>query len=429
MQKLDLQNGLVAAAWRENPIGTLFEMAKRAPGQALSLDFGPRTVLLLQGAEQIHHVLRTRSENYRKNFGGFQSLFGESRLTVDGPKWEFLQKLSQPHMNEASTPAVALSAYGAFAEAAESMLASREPGVPMVVDGWLNRAAARVASEVVFGFHDFDIDQVLSDFRTVLRHGGSRNWNFAGSAVDTAEEREQQEQARLRLHNVVEWLIAEAANRDAESSLMRDIVLGEPLGADAVSEICTLLFAGFDTSATALSWALFLLAAAPDLQNFLRTKVREADRSTPEAALNVAELLAFQNEVLRIFPPIPVLGRLSMAADSIEGIAIPGDQVVLISLLGLHHDARYFPAPAQVRLKRYVGGQLNPALRGHFLPFGDGRRACGGGRVANVELTVALATMIDKLEVNIADQEPIHFEWTASLRREGGQRLLVRPAK
>lgn len=431
MQTLDLQNGIVAAAWRENIIGSLYEMAKRAPGQPLTLDFGARKVLLLQDAEHIRHVLRTKAGLYRKNLGGFQSLFGETRLTVDGSRWDFLQKLSQPHINAASITGVAESAQKAFSAAARTLLDAGTAQEPLAIDSWINRAAARVASDMVFGFHDFDIDQVLDDFRSVLRFGGARNWNFSGAIVETPSQRQVALDAKQRLAVVVERLIVEEAARNAETSLVRDIVMGEPLGADVVSEICTLLFAGFDTTATTVSWAMFLLAATPDLQRHLRAQVRASgfgQSARPEIAADIVDLVAFQNEVMRIFPPIPALGRLSIEADTIGDISVPPDQVVLISLIGLHHDARHFPAPAQVRLKRYVDGQLDRQLRGHLLPFGDGRRACGGSRVANIELTVAIATLIDQIEVNVAGSEPIKFDWTASLRRAGGQNLLIRAA-
>lgn len=430
LQTVDLHTGLAAAAWRENTIGTLYEMAKRAPGQALSLDFGTRQVLLLQDAEHIRHVLRTNPNAYQKNFGGFRALFGESRLTADGERWEFLQKLSQPHINVAPIREVGLSAYAAFSAAAADLLEAGATGKTVDVDGPANRASARVASDVVFGFHDLDIDQVLDDFRAVLRHGGSRNWNFDGAMTDTPPQRQRLAEAKRRLSTVVQQLIGQAAERGVGSDLVSDIAAAGSLGVDALSEICTLLFAGFDTTSTAVSWALFLLAAAPDLQRHLRAEIREAGFSgeAPEAAGEIGDLVAFQNEVMRIFPPVPVLGRIAVATDSISDIAVSVGQVVLISLIGLHHDARYFASPAHVRLKRYVDGQLSKTLRGHLLPFGDGKRVCGGGRLANIELTVALATLIDRIEVNIAESEPIKFDWTASLRRAGGQWLLTRPA-
>src|SRR5687768_1308385 len=98
MQRLDLNNGPLALLWRDNTVAMLYEVAKRAPGEALSLGIGTESVLLLQDPGHIRHVLRERTDNYRKNFGAFQGLFGESRFTSDGSRWEFLQKLSQPHI-------------------------------------------------------------------------------------------------------------------------------------------------------------------------------------------------------------------------------------------------------------------------------------------------------------------------------------------
>lgn len=426
MQTLDMQSGVPAAAWRDNTIGTLYEMAKRAPGQPLVLDFGIRKLLLLQDAGHARQVLRQNADNYRKNFGGFQGLFGESRLTSDGARWEFLHRLSQPYINAAPAETVCASAHAAFSRAAEDMLAERDGTGRVVVDAPVNRAAGKVASDVVFGFRSLDVDAVLEELRAMLRYGGQRNWNFDGRQADAPGERERYEAARQRLAAAVAGLVAED-----RSALVRDLVAHEADGVDVVAELSSLLFAGFETTASAITWGLMLLAASPDLQGFLREKIKAVlagGPPTPEGLAQLPELVAFQNEAMRIFPPIPVLGRVAVAADAIEGGRVEAGQVVMVSIIGLHHDARYFPAPAQIRLKRYSDGQLDRALRGHFLPYADGKRACGGARLANLELTAAFATLIPALEFNLADQDPIAFEWTVSLRRKGGQGLLVRPA-
>ncbi len=424
MHVLDLNTGPLAQPWRENTVGALYEIARRAPGQTLGLRIGTEQLLLMQDAGQIRHVLREQGARYRKNFGGFAGFFGGTRLTTDGERWEYLQGLSQPHIAAARPADVANATASAFSKAAGELLARRDAAGAVVLDPTLNRAAAQVISAVAFGNHGVDVDGVLDDFRHVLRYGSRRNWNVGGAvAPETPEERATYQAARERIITAVRT----ALSRPEGSQLVRDIKAGEAHGADPVAEISSLLFAGFDTTAAALGWAAFLLATAPDLQNSLRDKLRTAlgdEPPTLERLETVPELQYFLNEVLRIFPPVPMLSRIALGPDQVGGTDIPDGSRVLISIIGMHHDARRFPAPSQIRLKRY---EEEPS-QGPSMPFGGGRRGCAGSRIANVEMATALAVLIPRLEFSLIDQSRIEFDFIASMRRLGGQRLLVREA-
>jgi cytochrome P450 len=424
MHVLDLNTGPLAQPWRDNTVGALYEIAKRAPGQTVGLQIGAELLLLMQDAGQIRHVLREQGARYRKNFGGFTGFFGESRLTSDGERWEYLQSLSQRHIAAARPGDVAAAGATAFARATDDLLARRDADGAVIVDPSFNRATAQVISDVAFGRHGVDVEHVLDDFRDVLRQGSRRNWNVGGATVpETPEERAAYQGARDRIVHAIRRAIASPDR----SQLVRDIEAGEANGADPVAEMSSLLFAGFDTTAAALSWAVFLLATAPDLQTRLRNKLRTALGDGPptlERLETVPELQYFQNEVLRIFPPVPMLGRIALGPDSVDGIDIPEGRRIIISIIGMHHDPRKFPAPAQIRLKRY---EEEPA-QGPSMPFGGGRRGCAGSRIANVEMATALAVLIPRLEFSLIDQSRIQFDFVASMRRLGGQRLFVREA-
>lgn len=431
MLRIDLNSGPLARPWRDNTIGALYELARRIPGQPAMLDIGRQSLLLLQDASDIRQVLRDKSGLYRKSVGAFEGVFGESRFSTDGPRWSYLQGLSQPHISAAPAASVTDSAGRAFSAAVAELLETRDRSGAVTVDRAINHAAARVVCEVAFGLAPFDIDALLTDFRDMLRFGAQRNWNVDGDSRAGPEELAAYGAAEARMRQALAQLVSRNAEAEPGSQLVRDIAAGEAEGVDVTREMASLLFAGFDTTAAAIGWGLFLLAATPDLQHHLRARLREGIGAGPldaEGLSEVGELSAFVDEVLRIFPPVPVLARIATGPDELAGARIAEGQRVLISLIGLHHDPRIFPSPARVVLTRSADPEASRRLRGHQLPFGDGRRACGGLRVANIELRVAFATLLRSLEFNLADQDPLAFEWTASLRRKGGHRLLVRPA-
>jgi len=422
MLAVDLNAGPMAAAFRDNTIGALYELAKRAPGQPVALQVGREHMLVLQDTGQIRQVLRDSAGKYRKNFGGFQGLFGESRFTTDGSKWEQLQALSQPHISAARPAAVALSATEAFSVAAQEMLAGLDENGSVVVDGAINRAAARVIADVAFGAHGIELETVLEDFRAILRYGASRNWTLGTAAAPASEAaRCDYEAARQRMQAV----IGLALEQTGGSALMNDIRTAEG-DVDPVAEIAGLLFAGFDTTASAVGWGMFLLAADPDLQIRLRARILEGlqgGEPTLERLERIPELQAFQSEVLRIFPPVPLLGRIANEADQVGDVQVAAGQRVLLSVIGMHHDRRQVLAPAEVRLDR------QSALPEGHMAFGAGRRGCAGSRIARIELATAFAVLIPALQMSLVDHERLYFDYVGSLRRLGGHRLRIRAAQ
>lgn len=421
MQILDLNQGPIGAAWRDNTVGALYELAKRAPGQPLELQIGTERLVLLQDAARIRHVLRNPAGKYVKNFGAFTGFFGLSRLTADGERWKYLQGLSQQHIVAARPAAVVTASSQSFSRAVDELLAQHDARTGVVVDGSLDRATARVISEVALGNHGIDVDNIIGDFREVLRTGSRRSWAIGGLQVpESRQQFDNYDAARGRIAAAIRG----ALGSSERSQLVRDIAAGEANGADPVAEISTLLFAGFDTTAAGLGWALFLLATAPDLQRSLRDELRRVVGTGPVTLEQLDELSAmraFQNEVLRIFPPVPMLGRTAVGADSVDGIEIGEGRKVVVSVIGMHHDPRHFPSPARINLKR---AEQRPAPT--TAPFGDGKRICVGLKIANTELTTALAVLLSRLEFGLADRSRLEFDFVGSLRRRNGHRLFVR---
>jgi cytochrome P450 len=386
-------------------------------------------MLLLQDAAGIRHVLKGRPDNYTKNFGTLQDFFGASRFTTDGKQWEDLQRLSQPSISSARPDQVARSADAAFSDVCLQMLGAETTIVP--VDQLLNRAAARVISEVAFGISGINVDTLVETFREILRFGVTRTWNVGGSNVmPTEQARDRFAVARRSLIEQINTIVRQTEMAGG-SELVRRISDGDNAGVDVVAEISSLLFAGFDTTAAAIGWGMFLLAASPELQGELRRKVRAvagAGPITTDVLYALPELWAFQQEVMRIFPPVPLMGRTAVDDDEFEGVTLGSGNVVILSLVGLHHDPKFFPGPAFVRLNRYDAGRLDKSTQSHHLPFSSGRRACAGSGIASIELGTALAVILSRVKIDLADSSPLAFEWTASLRRQGGHRFRVTPA-
>jgi cytochrome P450 len=431
---LDLEKEGLSSIWRQDPCAFSYEIARRAPGRDIWLGYGDMHLLFLQDARSAARILRDNPDNYAKYFGSFIDYFGQSRLTSDGPLWRHLRNISQPHLRAVAPQVITKAAFVAFNQAAYELLEKARQTAYLPVDAPLDLAAARVLGDVVLGLPPkaFGPD-LVEDMQSLLRASSSQLFPTRQFSVADAMAELDAEDAKGRLGKTISEALAEVAAGDRGSSdgLLAKIAKADDPLLDQVGEVKTLLFAGFDTTSTALGWVLYLLARNPALQGRLREHIRSLKTSgdgTPDAeTLACSDLLTnVIRESLRIFPPVPMISRTAKAPDEIGGTIVGANQRVLVSFVGLHLDPEHFPEPTEIRPE---GRQVAAGSTTHFLPFSDGRRICPGARFAEIEMAAALVALLTRVEFSLpADKEPLRFRWNASLRREGGQTLLIRPA-
>ena len=433
MIDLDFRRAPEARSWRSDPCGVLYDLALRHPGAAATLKIGVEEILVLQDAEASRHVGYARADNYVKNFAGFRQFFGNSRLTKDGDDWRVSRGLSQPSIAGADTQYVALTAERIFGQTATSLLSASDEGT-VQVDPFLDDAAGGVIAEVALGFEPHEVSPTLAgDFRLILQHASLTTWNLTGAVqVHAPEVLSAALDAKRRLVAGIADVVARRRSAGQMPQILNALLGAADSSIDIFAEVCGLLFAGFDTSSAALGWSLWLLAGSEELQSGLRSEIDqcfEGGRADLARLLRLPTLNAFLNESLRIFPPIPILSRIAVSHDQIGKVQVAAGQKVLLSVIGLHHDRLHFAQPRNVSLERFPGGEIPATLRGHFLPFGAGKRACPGSRIASTELAIGLAQLIHSLTFYRPENELLAFDWLASLRRKGGHRLEIAAAR
>ncbi|HEX3862296.1 MAG TPA: cytochrome P450 [Stellaceae bacterium] len=176
-----------------------------------------------------------------------------------------------------------------------------------------------------------------------------------------------------------------------------------------VEQSATMLTAGHETTAVALSWAMYVAAAAPAVQEHLAAEAVPLDLSPAGAAAALPRLVytrAVIDEVLRLYPPAFSIVRQARGADDAGGVEIPARAAILIVPWVLHRHHRLWHDPDVFDPARFMPGAEPPA-RFSYLPFGTGPRACIGAQFALTEAVLVVARLVQAFRIEQADDLPV----------------------
>lgn len=195
-------------------------------------------------------------------------------------------------------------------------------------------------------------------------------------------------------------------------------------------EVATVFLAGHETTALALSYALWLLARHPEAQARLHAEVGEVLGDRPATLADLPRLTycdAVVKEAMRLYPPAYLIGREALEDVQIAGYTVPRGAQVLTPIWAVHRDPRWFPAPLRFRPERWLDGLEKRLHRFAYFPFGGGARICVGNHFAMLESVLVLATLVQGIAVAPDPEHELKLLPAVTLRPESGVRVTVRP--
>ena len=194
-------------------------------------------------------------------------------------------------------------------------------------------------------------------------------------------------------------------------------------------EAMTIFLAGHETTANALSWTWYLLAAHPEVERRLHDEIdRGTWRSHRDGRRRPASRL-HADGARRVDATLPAglgIGRRAIEDFVIGGYRVPKDTVVLVSQYLLHHDARFFPDPERFDPDRWLPERLGTRPKFAYFPFGGGTRVCIGEPFAWMEGILVLATLAQRWQLERLDTTPVPMQPGITLRPATGIRMRVR---
>ncbi|WP_190012596.1 cytochrome P450 [Streptomyces lucensis] len=197
----------------------------------------------------------------------------------------------------------------------------------------------------------------------------------------------------------------------------------EPLtDVEVRDEVLTTFVAAYETTASALTWILYLLACYPDVQRGVREEVRAAESSAPGERQGSTLLECVINEGMRLFPPSPTIPRQVRKDTLIGSSQVPGGAFVMLNVAAIHRDPAVWERPDEFLPERFANGVPG---KGRFLPFGAGAHMCIGKGFAMMEMSMLLAGILDRFEISQRDSAGPEPKAMLTLRPRAGFALTL----
>jgi cytochrome P450 len=364
--------------------------------------------------EDVKRVLLTNHRNYTKGEGmdRVKILLGNGIMTSEGAFWRRQRRMMQPSFHRR-----VIDRFSALIGEVNEKFAQRwelksARGEPVNVSSDTSELTLEIVLRSIFGGDLARLEHRMgvNPFEVVAKQS-NRDLKFAfqfrslGKLVG--------ELIQKRRH-------APEEHFDFLSMLMmtRDRETDEPMSdKELIDEVLTLIVAGHETTAAALTWTWYLVSQHPRVAELLQA---EADRTKADEVmgLGAAEAMSFTHQVLqeslRLYPPGWLLTRRAIEADELGGFAIAPRTDVFISPYMLHRHPAFWNQAEEFQPERFADADERHKFA--YIPFAVGPRHCIGENIAMFEMLVHMRTMTRRFRLTRATNEPIEFEAQINLR-------------
>ena len=390
----------------------------------------------------VRHVLQEHHQNYDRNlflYKGLRPFFGEGLATSSGPSWLQHRRLMQPAFHRTRLAALGTMMTDAIGDMLTGWQTTAQQEQPLEVNQEMLRLTLRMLGQALFRVDLSDqtdvIGQAFTNLLTLL--GEYVYLPFPPLSVPTPGNRRMQAGLRT-LNAVVQRLIEErrkpqqAAQHDLLSMLLeaQDEESGQGLSDRQVrDEVFTLLFAGHETTANALTWALYLLAQHPAVEQRLQAEVDTvlAGRTpTVEDLSRLPYTRMVLEETLRLYPPGATIPRRAIAADLIGGFAIPANSLVFLTPYVTHRHPDFWEQPEVFDPQRFTPERVAARHRFAYFPFGGGPHLCIGQHFALIEAQLALAMIAQRYQLRLVPGQRIEPQVMVTIRPRSGVQMTLR---
>lgn len=404
------------------PLDFLLKANRETAGIAL-LNVAGQKWYLITDPDAVEYVLVTNSRNFNKGFfyDRVRPLFGNGLVTSEGDFWRHQRRLIQPafHRARINSYAKIMSDY-----AEEMVVEDWRDGQIRHISEDMMELTLKIVARLLFNLDVAD-DEALKTGRAISEALTTVS-KIGNSVIKIPENiptpsnikyREAMEQVNKAVSDIVTKGRASLAQPDANHDDLLSMLLevqdedGQGMSDQQLrDEVLTLYLAGHETTAMTLTWAWYLLAQHPEVEQKLVAELQSILHGripTVEDLPNLTYTDWVIKETLRLYPVGWVFARQAINACEINGYPIAAGSVIMLSPWATHRDPRVFDHAEEFLPERWEPEISKQMHKFAYYPFAAGPRQCIGNTFALVEATSLLAIMAQKYKLSLLPGEKV----------------------
>lgn len=389
---------------------------------------------LINEPDLVDLVLKGRPDDFPKSgriTEGLAPLLGRSVFVTNGAEWRHQRRIIDPAFEGGRLREV----FPAMRAAAEAAVARLEKG-EVEAEAFCAHAAADVIFRALFSVPIED-ETAAAVFRAFRAHQRAQPILNLGALLPLPRWMPRLHRRRtLATARQIRALIgrltrdraaAIAAGTAPDDLATRIMTTPDPEtgrcfdAAEMADQVAIFFLAGHETSASALAWALWLLAADPEAQARAAAEARALGRIPEFSDLGRLPFIRdVFREALRLFPPVPMMVRQAARAERFRDRAVPPGSQVVISPWHLHRHERHWDRPDDFDPGRWQTAAGRASARAAYLPFSAGPRVCPGAGFAMAEGVLMLAAILGRYRLAPGrDSIPVPVAFLTVRARDG----------
>lgn len=417
----------VAPLFRKDPLAFYIRLLEMGP--IVSFKLGPFNFCVVNEPEDIEKVLSSQQKSFVKSptYKPLRDLLGNGLVTTDGSLWAALRRQTAPSFNEAS-----LESFIPFMHSEiESLLDTwSQDGQPFNIADRMQEITLSVVCRTLFGknISAQDLNTLKKSFSVIQIAFEKRLGSMFPILLKLPLPHNLRYKNELRkLHTFVDKLIterraavgAEGDPQDVLGRLFKDEASQEKVSPeDLRATVLTLLFAGHETTSSALSWTWHLLANHPEAYAKVFSEVKMLGAAPTRKDL---ESLKWTRQVLlesmRLYAPVPTVARQAKEPVVLGGYTLPTGTCIAIAPYSLHRNPKLWPNPEKFDPSRFKDDSIYASYK--YLPFVAGPRKCLGDKFAIQEALLVIVHVLKRFDIRGTNHSPVPIR-ALTLRSRNG---------
>ena len=417
--------------YARDPLGYLTRCS-REYGDVVTLRFPGTLAYLISAPYHVEQILVKNNRNFIKDrYTRMElSVLGNGLLVNEGDSWRRQRRLAQPAFHRRR-----VEAYGeTMVSFTGRLLEDWQDGEVRDVHAEMMRLTLEIVAKTLL---DADIageaegvGEALGKIMDYFSDQGSGSFlRMLPDSVPTPANLRYRRAVR-QLDGIIYSIIAERRRSGADTGDLLSMLLhaededGNRMDPKQLrDEVMTVVLAGHETTAIALSWTFYLLGKNPDAEANLLAELEEVLGGQTPTVRDLPELRyadAVIKESMRLYPPAWAVGREALGECEIGGYHVPPKTQMFISQYVVHRDPRFFDDPEAFDPSRWQDGRTDDLPQYAYFPFGGGPRLCIGSSFARMEAVLLLATIARRFRLEPINSDPPPPQPSITLRPRGG---------